>query len=159
MTLRAGKRFRADLSGPILAILITVAAIAAGALVAMWFLRAGNQVSKASMLMVSGQPTIIPGSTSTAAYVTLKNIGNEPVKVNALVINDGGSEVKLTPTNLITTIEPGQSMTVEFTGSGITLTNDTIPAVIVTDKGTLPVVLYVVSSASTTTTTTSTIIS
>jgi len=153
----ARKGFRADLSGPILAILITVAAIAGGALVGMWFLRSGSQMAHASMLVVSGQPTLVPGDLSSTAYVTLKNVGNSPVTVEGLVLNLNGTEVRFSPSpGTTTTIAPGQSATVEFDGGGLQITNTTVPAVVITSHGTLPVVLYVVGSATPATSTSST---
>ena len=140
-------RVRGDLSGPIIAILITVVAVAAGLVAGMWFLRSGSQMSKTSMLTVVGQPTLVPANDGTYAYVTLKNIGTETVTVDKLVIRVGDKKLDLNPSSTIE-IEPGQSVSAEFsTTTTITITNSTVTGTIITDHGTVPVVLYVISNA------------
>ena len=147
---------RGDLSGPIVAILITVVVVAAGLVAGMWFLRSGTQIAKSSMLTVIGQPTLVPTSSGTYAYVSLKNVGTESTTVQSLVIRVGGQQVTLTPTSAAQ-IPPGATASIEFTTTtSISPTNSTVPGVIVTDHGTIPVVLYVISNATNSTSTTTT---
>lgn len=144
---------RGELSSPIIAILLTVVVVAAGLVAAMWFLRAGNAASKDSMILVLGQPALIQTRYYTSAVVTIKNVGSEPVTVEKIVIRQtnslGFGPVILTPNGAIV-VNPGETTTVTFYGlppqGSINAT--VIQAALVTDKGTIPILLYVVPNVS-----------
>jgi len=138
--MRAMRALRADLSGPVLAILVTVAIIAAGIGVLAYFWWMAPHASKAATIEIIGAPAY--DAASGTAYITIKNVGNEVVKVKALTINGQ-------PLRPIEEVEigPGEKADVIFTG-GPTVSEPTVEAILVTDGGTVPITLYVVSSAS-----------
>jgi len=135
------KVLRADLSGPVLAILVTVAVIAAGIGILAYFWWMAPHASKAPTIEIIGAPAYDP--TSGTAYVTVRNPGNEPVKVKKLVING----VEFTPEGGSVTVPAGDKEDITFTGAPTSVSGYSVEGILVTDGGTVPITLYVVEIA------------
>jgi len=133
------KILRADLSGPVLAILVTVAIIAAGIGVMAYFWWMAPHASKAPTIEIIGAPAY--DKNSGTAYVTVRNVGNDPVTIEKLVI----SGYELTPDK--TDVSAGQKVSITFSGGPTGLTGYSVEAVLVTDGGVVPITLYIVEIA------------
>jgi hypothetical protein len=82
-------KMRGDLSAPVLAIIVTIGLISAGLILLAWFWWFAPEAGKSGVLVVTGQPAIIctAGSVKEShAYISVKNIGNSPVKIEQVVI-------------------------------------------------------------------------
>ena len=145
---------RADLSGPVLAIIVTVGLIAAGVILIAYFWWLAPHASKTPTVSVVGTPSLqISGDDTNGytidVYVTLKNDGTEPVTVHSLVIKDDNNvKHTLTPVGGDVTIAPGESVEINFQETGLTnappFNDPSYEASILTDGGVIPVVVYVV---------------
>ena len=147
---------RGDLSSPIIALLLTIVAVAAGVIAGMWLLRTGGQLSHQTILTISGQPVIVPSRFYTVAYVTITNVGDKPVTIYHMAIRYDNRYIYMYPdlasfayyNRYGVVLGPGETDTVVFVAyRGINPTNSTVVGVIVTSRGTIPVVLYVVNNA------------
>jgi len=134
-------KIRADLSGPVLAILVTVAIIAAGIGVLAYFWWMAPHAAKAPTLEVIGAPAL--DATGGKVYITVRNVGNDPIKVKGLVVNG----VELEPQGGEVIIRGGDKEAIIFTGALAGITGPSVEATLVTDGGVVPVTLYVVNTA------------
>ena len=121
------KARRGDLSGPVLAILVTLILLAIGAAIVAYFVLLGGAPQQA-VIAVVGQPTIVKGSGNNfIANITIKNVGS----TNITLTTGTGSNVRLNITGTIvtpnyisrTSLTPGATATLGF------LVNDRWPLV------------------------------
>lgn len=131
------RSLRADLSGPVLAIIITVAIIAAGLGVAVYFWYIAPTVAKTPTLVIVGEPAIVGDSL----YITVKNIGSKDVTIQSLVL--GGQSFSVNEV-----IQAGTEKALEIGIAGATVPSNAIVAegVLLTTAGTYPFSAYVVSA-------------
>ena len=100
------KARRGDLSGPVLAILVTLVLLAIGAAIIAYFVLLGT-TSQQGVVAIVGQPTISKGAgNSFVANVTIKNVG----LANITITTGTGTNVKL---NIA-----GQSLPLNYPASG-----------------------------------------
>ena len=144
---------RADLSGPVLAIIITVALIAAGIGLVAYFWWLAPHASKTATVAVVGTPALQVtednGTYIIDVYATLKNDGTDAVVVHGLVIKDDtGAKHTLSPVGGDVTIGPGDKVEIDFQETGLTsapaFNNPSYDATILTDSGVIPITVYVV---------------
>lgn len=136
---------RADLSGPVLAILVTIAVIAAGIGLMAYFWWVAPTASKMPTLSVVGEPALSVTSDSISVYISLKNVGSESVKVSAIVVtDDNGNPLEISLTNPVT-LDSGMKQAITFTGTiteGHTFTKPVFGATLITDGGVVPINVY-----------------
>lgn len=129
------KYVRADLSGPVLAIIVTVAIIAAGLGVLAYFWYVAPSASKTPTLTIIGEPAIVGDSL----YISVKNIGSKDVTIQAVVI--GGQTFTVDQR-----VSPGDSTTLNVNITGVDVSNRlVVEGVLLTSAGTYPFNAYVVS--------------
>lgn len=138
------KGLRADLSGPVLAIIITVAIIAAGLVIAAYFWWLAPHASKTPTITIVGEPSLTQDSSGTwHLYLTVKNDGTDAVQVNYAVING----VKFNPASPVT-VNGGDKADIEFTNSTavtIDTSNPNVSGSLITNGGVYPFNAYIVS--------------
>jgi hypothetical protein len=148
------KARRGDLSGPVLAILVTLVLLAIGAAIIAYFVLLGTTPQQ-GVIAVVGQPTISKGAgNSFVANVTIKNVGS----ANITIIAGTGTNVRLNITGQSLSLDypasgtirlaPGDTITLGFrhpSGWPIVASKQTVSGVlIIRDAGTLEVVFRVV---------------
>jgi len=111
---------RGDLSGPVLAILVTLILLAIGAAIIAYFtLFAGGTAQP--VLTVTGQPIAekAPASTNVRVNITVINTGSAPVTLGATTKLNITQPFKLSATlGAPVTVNPGSTKTLTFTFSG-----------------------------------------
>lgn len=139
---------RGDLSAPVLAIIVTIGIISAGLVLLAWFWWFAPQAGRTGVLVVTGQPALIctgGGEKASHAYISLKNVGNVPVKLEQVVIA-GYSSQTITPEKPI--ISAGESTYIEAvlpTGlCNYVQANRTVDGILLTDSGVYSVTFLVV---------------
>jgi hypothetical protein len=148
------KARRGDLSGPVLAILVTLVLLAIGAAIVAYFVLLGGAPQQ-GVIAVVGQPTIVKGSgNSFIANITIKNVGS----ANITITTGGGTNVRLNITGQTLNLDypatgtirlrPGDTITLGFrhtTGWPLVAPRETVSGVlIIRDVGTLEVVFRVI---------------
>ena len=143
------KSRRGDLSGPVLAILVTLVLLAIGATIIAYFVLLGGTPQQ-GVIAVVGQPVIMKGAGNNfIANVTIKNVGstNVTLTLTKVQLNITGTRVNanyISKTNLL----PGETATLGFHVSGrwpAVAGKETVSGVlIVRDVGTLEVVFRVI---------------
>jgi hypothetical protein len=151
------KARRGDLSGPVLAILVTLVLLAIGAAIVAYFVLLGGAPQQ-GVIAVIGQPTIVKGSgNSFIANITIKNVGSANITITA----GTGTNVKLNitgqtlPLNYPATgtikLSPGATITLGFyhpSGWPLIAARETVSGVlIVSDAGTMEVVFRVIKAS------------
>lgn len=101
-------KLRGDLSGPVLAIIVTIGVIVAGLALMAWFWWVAPSISRVGIIVIVGQPALIYSGSAQQSYnyilyISVKNVGNAEISVKDIVVN-GTSASKVDPT----TIKPGQ---------------------------------------------------
>jgi hypothetical protein len=146
------KARRGDLSGPVLAILVTLVLLAIGAAIIAYFVLLGGTPQQA-VIAVVGQPTIVPGAgDSFEAKIVIKNVGSTGVTLssNDIKLNIAGSEETATSPASID-LSPGATATVVFDfssgWSGIEDKETVRGALTIEGVGTLEVVFRVIKSS------------
>jgi archaellum component FlaG (FlaF/FlaG flagellin family) len=146
------KARRGDLSGPVLAILVTLVLLAIGAAIIAYFVLLGASPQQA-VIAVVGQPTIVKAETDGfEAKIVIKNVGSTGVTLTSdkIKLNIAGSEQTATSPSS-TDFSPGATATVVFNfGSGwSTIENkETVRGVLTIEGvGTLEVVFRVIKSS------------
>jgi len=143
------KARRGDLSGPVLAILVTLVLLAIGAAIIAYFVLLGASPQQA-VIAVVGQPTIVKaGANDFIANVTIKNVGSANITLQAtdVYLNITGTKVSA---NYIskTSLPPGATATIGFVVAGkwpAVAGKETVSgALIVREAGTLEVVFRVI---------------
>ena len=142
------KARRGDLSGPVLAILVTLVLLAIGAAIIAYFVLLGGTPQQ-GVIAVVGQPVIMKsGANNFIANVTIKNIGSTNVTLTStkVQLNITGTRVNanyISKTNLL----PGETATLGFSVDRwpAVASKETVSgALIVRDAGTLEVVFRVI---------------
>ncbi len=145
------KARRGDLSGPVLAILVTIVLLAIGAAILAYFVLLGA-THRQGVLVVVGEPTILrAGANDFIANVTIRNVGSAPITLSpaAVHLNITGTRV---PANFIsrTTLAPGETATIGFVVPGrwhLVAGRDSVNGVLVIrDVGTMGVAFRVIPS-------------
>jgi hypothetical protein len=113
------KARRGDLSGPVLAVLVTIVLLAIGAAIIATFVLLGA-TQRQGVLAIVGEPTIMrAGANDFIANVTVKNVGSAPITLSpaTVYLNITGTRV---PANFIsrTTLPPGETATIGFVVTG-----------------------------------------
>jgi hypothetical protein len=143
------KARRGDLSGPVLAILVTLVLLAIGAAIVAYFVLLGGSPQQ-GVIAVVGQPTIVrAGANDFIANVTIKNVGSTNITIAAgnVRLNITGTTV---PANYVsrTNLPPGATATLGFvvTGRWSAVENrETVSgALTIREVGTMEVVFRVV---------------
>jgi hypothetical protein len=109
------KARRGDLSGPVLAILVTLVLLAIGAAIIAYFVLLGGAPQQA-VIAVVGQPTIVEaGDGGFEARIVIKNVGSTAVSLeeDKIKLNIAGVEK---PASFLssTSLSPGGTATVDF---------------------------------------------
>jgi archaellum component FlaG (FlaF/FlaG flagellin family) len=143
------KARRGDLSGPVLAILVTLVLLAIGAAIIAYFVLLGTAPQQ-GVVAVVGQPTIVKaGANDFIANVTIKNVGSSTITLSpaSVQLNITGTTV---PANYIsrTELPPGATATIGFVVAGkwpAVAGKETVSgALIVREAGTMEVVFRVI---------------
>jgi hypothetical protein len=146
------KARRGDLSGPVLAILVTLVLLAIGAAIIAYFVLLGGAPQQA-VIAVVGQPTIVKGSGNNfIANITIKNVGSTAIAISA----GATGNVRLNITGTVvhadyvsrTSLAPGTTATLGFYVTGrwpLVAGRETVNGVlIVRDSANLEVVFKVI---------------
>ncbi len=99
------KARRGDLSGPVLAILVTLVLLAIGAAIVAYFVLLGTAPQQ-GVVAVVGQPTISKRGDGFVANITIKNVGS----ANITITTGTGTNVRLNIT--------GQTLPLNFPAAG-----------------------------------------
>jgi hypothetical protein len=146
------KARRGDLSGPVLAILVTLVLLAIGAAIVAYFVLLGGAPQQ-GVIAVVGQPTIVKaGANGFIANVTIKNVGSANITITSTAnvrLNITGQSLPLNyPATVPIRLRPGDTITLGFhstTGWGLISARETVSgALIIRDVGTLEVVFRVI---------------
>jgi hypothetical protein len=143
------KARRGDLSGPVLAILVTLVLLAIGAAIIAYFVLLGGTPQQA-VIAVVGQPTIVKaGANDFIANVTIKNVGSANITLQT-------TDVKLNITGTVvsanyvskTSLTPGATATLGFQVNGkwsAVAGRETVSgALIIREAGTMEVVFRII---------------
>ncbi len=137
------KARRGDLSGPVLAILVTLVLLAIGAAIIAYFVLLGGAPQQ-GVIAVVGQPTIVKaGTNGFIASVTIKNVGSAVISSSPVSLNITGTTLTASLGDLV----PGATATLSFsTNSGWSTIQDkdTVSGALITGAGTLEVVFRVI---------------
>ncbi len=146
------KARRGDLSGPVLAILVTLVLLAIGAAIIAYFVLLGTAPQQ-GVVAVVGQPTIVKaGANDFIANVTIKNVGSSTITLSpaSVQLNITGTTVSA---NYISRAElpPGATATIGFVVAGkwsAVAGKETVSgALIVREAGTMEVVFRVIRAS------------
>jgi hypothetical protein len=149
------KARRGDLSGPVLAILVTLVLLAIGAAIIAYFVLIGGGAPQQGVIAVIGQPTIVKaGANGFVANVTIKNVGSADITITAgtttnVKLNITGQMLSLSyPATGTINLGPGATVTLGFysnTGWDLIAARETVSgALIIGGAGTLEVVFRVI---------------
>jgi hypothetical protein len=137
------KARRGDLSGPVLAILVTLVLLAIGAAIIAYFVLLGGAPQQ-GVIAVVGQPTIVKaGSNGFIASVTIKNVGSAVISSSSVSLNITGTTI----TASLGDLAPGATATLSFSANSGWSTiqdKDTVSGALITGAGTLEVVFRVI---------------
>jgi archaellum component FlaF (FlaF/FlaG flagellin family) len=143
------KARRGDLSGPVLAILVTLVLLAIGAAIVAYFVLLGAAPQQA-VIAVVGQPTIVKsGANNFIANVTIKNVGsaNITLQTTDVYLNITGTTVSANYVSK-TYLTPGSTATIGFQVNNkwpAVAGRETVSgALIVREAGTMEVVFRVI---------------
>jgi hypothetical protein len=109
------KARRGDLSGPVLAILVTLVLLAIGAAIVAYFVLLGGAPQQA-VIAVVGQPTIVKGSGNNfIANITIKNVGSTNITLTTTNVRLNITGTIVTP-NYISraSLTPGATANIGF---------------------------------------------
>jgi len=109
------KARRGDLSGPVLAILVTLILLAIGAAIVAYFVLLGGAPQQA-VIAVVGQPTIVKGSGNNfIANITIKNVGSTNITLTTTNVRLNITGTVVTPNYISrTSLTPGATATIGF---------------------------------------------
>ena len=112
------KARRGDLSGPVLAILVTLVLLAIGAAIIAYFviLSAAPQQPVVSII---GTPVAFKQGAAAVVNITIANVGGTTLSVSktSVLLNVTGTTVSLDTSGTFT-LDPGKTVTLKFTLSG-----------------------------------------
>ena len=110
------KARRGDLSGPVLAILVTLVLLAIGAAIIAYFviLSAAPQQPVVSII---GTPVAFKQGANAVVNITIANVGGTTLSVSkaSVLLNVTGTTVSLGPASDTFTLDPGKTVTLKFT--------------------------------------------
>jgi hypothetical protein len=111
---------------PIVTVLITISAVVAAGLVAWFLFTTTSGATKQPMLEVTGAYALCSGTSCSAVYVTVRNVGAANVTITGAALEVAGmsSTTFNPPSSLNVAIPPGSSANLKFTPQG---TNTNIP--------------------------------
>ena len=144
------KSRRGDLSGPVLAILVTLVLLAIGAAIIAYFVLLGGGTPHQAVIAVVGQPVIMKAKGDDfVANVTIKNVGSTVMSLSSNDIFLNITEVNVQAQVVsATSLAPGESATlgfhVEDKWSAVAGKETVSGALIVRGVGTLEVVFRVI---------------
>lgn len=136
---------RGDLSGPILAIMVTIGILAAGLVLLAWFFWFAPQAGQAGTLVVVGTPAIMcytqNGNQAASLYISFRNAGNIVMNVTRVAIEGKPINVSTTANgeSAPVMLKPGEtvSITINITDVAQYVCNKrSVEFVIITDQGT-----------------------
>ena len=109
------KARRGDLSGPVLAILVTLVLLAIGAAIIAYFVLLGGAPQQ-GVVAVVGQPTIVrAGPNNFIANVTIKNVGSTIITISPASVRLNITGVMVSANYISrTTLPPGATATLGF---------------------------------------------
>jgi hypothetical protein len=140
------KARRGDLSGPVLAILVTLVLLAIGAAIIAYFVLLGAAPQQ-GVIVVVGQPTIVKSEEEGfVASVTIKNVGSATIPSSTVKLNITGTQISTSMGSL----SPGDTTTLSFSfdsGWSTIETKETVSGALITQAGTLEVVFKVIKSS------------
>ncbi len=143
------KARRGDLSGPVLAILVTLVLLAIGAAIIAYFVLLGGAPQQ-GVVAVVGQPTIVKaGANDFIANITIKNTGSTTISISPANVRLNITGVTVSA-NFVsrTTLPPGATATIGFvvTGKwGAVADRETVSgALTIREVGTMEVVFRVI---------------
>jgi hypothetical protein len=146
------KARRGDLSGPVLAIIVTLVLLAIGAAIIAYFVLLGTSPQQ-GVIAVVGQPTIVKaGASGFIANVTIKNVGSADITITATAnvkLNITGQTLNLNhPASAPIRLAPGATVTLGFHSttrwSTIEARETVSGALIIREAGTMEVVFRVI---------------
>ncbi len=107
------KARRGDLSGPVLAILVTLVLLAIGAAIIAYFVLLGAAPQQ-GVVAVVGQPTIVKaGLDDFIANITIKNVGSATIYLSDVKLNITGTTVNADYISKYH-LGPGETATIGF---------------------------------------------
>jgi hypothetical protein len=109
------KARRGDLSGPVLAILVTLVLLAIGAAIIAYFVLLGTSPQQ-GVIAVVGQPTIVKrGANDFIANVTIKNVGSATITLSTTDVRLNITATAVNANYLSrTSLPPGATATIGF---------------------------------------------
>jgi hypothetical protein len=109
------KARRGDLSGPVLAILVTLVLLAIGAAIIAYFVLLGGTPQQ-GVIAVVGQPTIVKsGADGFEAKIVVKNVGSATIPSSTATLNIPG--IAPPPSASMGDLAPGATTTLTFTST------------------------------------------
>jgi len=145
------KARRGDLSGPVLAILVTLVLLAIGAAIVAYFVLLGGAPQQA-VIAVVGQPTIVKEGTGFEAKIVIKNVGSTSITLSSSDIKLKILETEVSATSPSSaSLSPGGTATLVFdfsSGWSTIQDKETVSgALTIEGVGTLEVVFRVIKSS------------
>ena len=143
------KARRGDLSGPVLAILVTLVLLAIGAAIIAYFVLLGGAPQQ-GVIAVVGQPTIVrAGANNFIANVTIKNVGSTTISISAADVRLNITGVTVSANYVSrTTLPPGATATIGFLVPdrwGAVAGRETVRGVLIAEAaGTMEIVFRVI---------------
>ena len=144
------KARRGDLSGPVLAVLVTLVLLAIGAAIIAYFVLLGAAPQQ-GVIAVVGQPTIVKsGADGFEAKIVVKNVGSATIPSSTATLNIPGIASPLTAS--MGDLAPGATTTLTFTsasGWSTTIADKEFVsgALTVPNAGTMEVVFRVIKAS------------
>jgi hypothetical protein len=143
------KARRGDLSGPVLAILVTLVLLAIGAAIIAYFVLIGGGAPQQAVIAVVGQPTIVKDGSGFIANITIKNVGSASATLSKDDIKLNIIEQQLIADYLSSTsLSPGSTAAIGFkanSGWSTIQNKETVSgALVIRGVGTLEVVFRVI---------------
>lgn len=77
---------RADLSAPVLAIIVTIGVVAAGLVMMSWFWWFAPQMARGGSIIVVGTPVLVQTNNGWNLTIAVRNVGNAEVEINGVVV-------------------------------------------------------------------------
>ncbi len=143
------KARRGDLSGPVLAVLVTLVLLAIGAAIIAYFVLLGVAPQQ-GVVAVVGQPTIMKsGADGFEAKIVVKNVGSATIPSSTVTLDIPGIGTSLTAS--MRDLAPGATTTLTFTStsgwSAIAGKEFVSGALTVPNAGTMEVVFRVIRAS------------
>jgi archaellum component FlaF (FlaF/FlaG flagellin family) len=112
------KARRGDISGPVLAILVTLILLAIGAAIIAYFVLF-SAAPQQPVVSILGTPVAFKKGADAIVNITIANVGGTTLRVSqtSVLLNATGTTVSLGTSGTFT-LEPGKTATLKFTLSG-----------------------------------------